>query len=159
MLYEFLIKVGDGPVITPSQWLDGDIIQVMSEVDSKKVWGQMLFRKRVTSAEYDAAQIVPGVFKWPWGRLDKKIHAPFIVDDSFTDSQITGYRSSRLDSKELITRRRNFKIDINSITYQPSGGGGRKTLSADSKLIITDPSITYEPRHDLPILKSEIITK
>jgi hypothetical protein len=172
--FELLIKVGDSTnpddpkkdALLPK---DGDIIRIFKEGECKKHWDQMLERKRCTQQEYDDAQIAPGVFKHPWGRLDKKVHHIMVVEATWTDAQVAAMNRSEREDSGLIdsqgrtifkmVRRNDFKVDFENLEKYDPVDKQYKKLSAKEKTDIKDKEKSLEPDYEKKINPTSIITK
>jgi len=150
------------------KWKDGDIVEAFSPSRCKKAWDEMLANGRVNQSEYDSAKLQDGTFRWAWGAEEVKVHQAFVIEDDFTDEEINSFVHEKQVAEGLdengepvykMERRRNFKIDIEDVTYFSNGEGKRKKFSNDTKDKIRNPNILVAPRYDKPVLKNEIKAK
>jgi len=166
-MHEILVKVGDNSSSDPENnkacYKDGDIIFITSPEKSRNAWKEMLERGRCTQEQYVKAQIKPGLFKWPWGKEEKRIHQVFVLDDVLNDVEIqelTGSEMVEIDKDPMglprmkMERRRNYRIDLNSVQILD----GKKKVELPKNVIsdIRNKNKTVEPMYDKPISKDEI---
>jgi len=180
-VYEILVKVGDNTNPDPNKdkscYKDGDIIFVARPSESKRVWEEMLRNGRCTQIDFNNAQIQSGEFKWPWGKEEKRIHQVFILNDELTDGEARGLVEEKtsiiprnedstgkagqakilLPPQIEILRRRNYKINIDELSYVCNGLKVRFPKNIIDE--IRNKSIVVEPMYDKPIPKSEIVQK
>ena len=135
----------------------GEVLQVVKKGRAKKIWDQMLERKRCTQEEYDAANIDGVDFKFPFGRMEKKEFAIITIADEISNEDAkamesrvvedSGEKDTNGDPIMVTTKRSDYKIDLENI------GISGKTLTD-----VLDPEKTVEPRYDKMKSKT-IITK
>jgi len=161
MIYQFLTKLGDNkdPDDSNNEAImdkHGDIIAIKTEAQAKAQWDWLVANGHNTQAEMNLAEIITGVYRFPYNNWEYSNFFATIVDDTFTEDELTDFIAKDLGTTIL---GRKHKIDLETMTYFSNTSQARVTLSQASKDRIKNKSIRILPRFDKPILKSEILIK
>jgi len=166
MKYVFLLQNGDRTHPDPGKnvakcWKDGYILAIESAASIKSKWDEMLLRGKCSQADYDAAQISPGVFQMPnLSPVEKKEFIFLALDEDLTQAEIDSYleedETDNGDGSVTTHKLRKKKINISTITYFSNSESARRNLSAPSVADLRDKTKLIEPRYDKPFLKAEI---
>jgi len=146
-------------------WEDGDILYIKTPNECKAVWDQMRQNGRVTQEQYDASILPNGEHKWPVGTEEKIIHQGFVIDESISKSELSGFvePEETVDSfNEFGTpifktiKRRKKKIVFEDIVNPKTS---KKMYTNLEVTKIRSNSFTVTADYDNPISKTDIIDK
>ena len=74
-------------------YTDKDIWAIVTSDRSKSIYDQMLASGKMSQSEYNNAQILPGIFRYPAGAEEQYRTLILVSDETFSAAEITEYTS------------------------------------------------------------------
>jgi len=88
---------------------DKDILNIITSDRAKTIHDQMLASGKMKQAEYDNAQILPGVFRYPTGGEQQYQTLILVSDETFTEEEIIEFTRRGADKRPV------YYLDYNSV--------------------------------------------